>query len=299
MMASSHGHPYDGAARAERVEGASEHLPEHPSVQPAHRLVFTSHGTRIGIQADRAELLDGARAHLPPGARETPASPDVWYTLTDGASDRDAVLRVGRRPLARARDAESLLVDLESALHVRVSRQARRCLFVHAGVVEVHGRAVLIPGRSMSGKSTLVDALVRAGATYYSDEYAVLDPQGRVHPYAKPLSMREPGRVRPRRVPVAAPERATDDGTPPGLIVVTHHHEGTVWRPTPLTAGDALLALLANTVRVRRRPSFALGVLAAAVRGVPALHGARGEARATAEAILALLDRGTAAREVA
>ena len=37
------------------------------------------------------------------------------------------------------------------------------------------GRAIVIPGRTFSGKSTLVAELVRAGATYYSDEYAVED----------------------------------------------------------------------------------------------------------------------------
>src|ERR671929_229610 len=72
----------------------------------------------------------------------------------------------------------------------------------HAGVVGWQGRAILIPGRSFSGKSTLVAALVRAGATYYSDEFAVLDERGRVHPFPKKLSMRLEGSARPRFAPV-------------------------------------------------------------------------------------------------
>ena len=32
--------------------------------------------------------------------------------------------------------------------------------------------------------------LVRAGATYYSDEYAVFDSRGRVHPFAQQLAQR-------------------------------------------------------------------------------------------------------------
>lgn len=252
-----------------------------------YRLLFAVHDSRIGIQTDREELLEAVRAYLPPGAQPATGTADVWYTIADVDDGRGAVLRVGARSLAHADDASTLLADLESALHVQVARQARRSLFVHAGVVALHGRAVLIPGRSMSGKSTLVDALVRAGASYYSDEYAVLDARGRVHPYPKPLSMRQPGRARPRRVPVAAPvPLANGVPVPPGLIVVTQHRDGASWDPVPLGAGDALLALLANTVRVRRRPAFALEVLAAAVRGVPALSGARGDARATAHGIL-------------
>ena len=36
-------------------------------------------------------------------------------------------------------------------------------------------------------------ALGRAGALYYSDEYAPLDGEGFVHPYPKPLSLRKGG----------------------------------------------------------------------------------------------------------
>lgn len=261
------------------------------SAQLPHWLVFAAHDSRIGIQTDRAELLHAACAHLPPGASEATGTADVWYTIADAEDGRGAELRVGRRRLARAHDVSALLDDLESSLHVRMDRTARRCLFVHAGVVAVRGRVVLLPGRTMTGKTTLVDALVRAGATYYSDEYAVLDPQGRVRPYPKPLSMREPGRPRPRRVAVPASARPTDDA-PPGLIVVTQYRAAASWDPAPLSAGDALLALLANTVLVRRRPAFALDVLAAAVRGVPALHGERGDARAAAHAIIEHVERG-------
>ena len=35
--------------------------------------------------------------------------------------------------------------------------------------------------------------MVRAGATYYSDEYAVIDDTGLVHPFARPLGIREEG----------------------------------------------------------------------------------------------------------
>jgi hypothetical protein len=257
-------------------------------VDRPHRLVFTSFGARIGVQTDHADLLEAARTHLPPGARESEGAADTWYTLADAEEGGEAVLRVGRRALARASDGRQLLGDLESALHVRVSRHARRCLFVHAGVVAVHGRAVLIPGRSMSGKTTLVDALVRAGATYFSDEYAVLDAWGSVHPYAKPLSIRVAGAPTPRRVSPPSSASDADRGpAPAALVVVTQYRAEAAWNPCPLSPGDVLLALLSNTVRMRRRPAFALRVLAAAVRGVPGLAGDRGSAQATAHAIIA------------
>jgi hypothetical protein len=44
----------------------------------------------------------------------------------------------------------------------------------------------------MSGKTILVRTLLAQGAGYMSDEYAVINPTGRVHPYARPLSVWKP-----------------------------------------------------------------------------------------------------------
>src|SRR5439155_21468851 len=94
----------------------------------------------------------------------------------------------GATRLARTLDRQALLEAFQSDLHLYVAEFARRRLFVHAGAVGWGGRAILIPGRSMSGKSTLVEALVRAGASYYSDEYAMVDRDGRLDAVLRPLS---------------------------------------------------------------------------------------------------------------
>lgn len=62
--------------------------------------------------------------------------------------------------------------------------------FVHSGVVEFDRRAIVFPGKSRYGKSTMVAALVEAGCRYLSDEYAVISPEG--------------GRFRSRRASVLA-----------------------------------------------------------------------------------------------
>ena len=59
---------------------------------------------------------------------------------------------------------------------------------MHAGVAVWNGAAILIPGRSHAGKSTLTKSLIDAGAVYYSDEFAPVLPNGFVIPYPKPLS---------------------------------------------------------------------------------------------------------------
>jgi hypothetical protein len=77
---------------------------------------------------------------------------------------------------------------------------------VHAAVASLGDRAVLLPGQSGAGKTTLVAALVLAGFRYLSDEVAAVDPEDlRVHPYPRPLALEPGGRALlpalPRRWP--------------------------------------------------------------------------------------------------
>ena len=73
---------------------------------------------------------------------------------------------------------------------------------------------------------------------------------------------------------------------PVGLVLITHYVSGTRFRPRPLSAGRAVLELLAHTLPARRRPERILDVLSRAVSQASVLRGARGEAEETARQIL-------------
>ena len=108
-----------------------------------------------------------------------------------------------------------------------------------------------MPGLSFSGKTTLVRALVEAGAVYYSDEFAMLDEAGRVHPYARQLSFRPPDG---RPVDLRAEELGGVAGTEPlpvGMVIVTRYRPGGVWQPRQLSAGAGALAMLEHTIPSR------------------------------------------------
>ena len=142
----------------------------------------------------------------------------------------------------------------------------------------------------MSGKTTLVKALVEAGATYYSDEYAVLDERGRVHPYLKPMSVRENGHERPKEIlPEALGGTSGVRPLPVGSVVATSYREGARWRPRRLLPGRAVMALLAHTVSARTKPERALTTLRQVVADSLVLRGVRGEATEVAEALLGRL----------
>lgn len=239
--------------------------------------------------------------HLPPGWKASRAPVvDRLYSVTVGGGSGGGGAspvspRVKRFNLlyedhvrrARTHDLNETLDTLESRIRLYVAERARRRIFIHAGVVGWRGRAIVVPGSSMSGKSTLIAELVRAGATYYSDEFAVLDERGRVHPFAKPLSLRRDGEFRQENFAVEAlGGRAGVKPLPVGLVLSAAYKPGAKWRPKRLSSGQGALALLSHVVAARTEPARALAYLERVVGSAPVMAGRRGEASDFARRIL-------------
>jgi hypothetical protein len=259
---------------------------------------FSAFGVRIGVRLSSVELLDPLIAHLPAGWRPAPSnSVDRLYSLIGGGPGprpnirRFHLLFGNAQRLARTANVEEALEALESDLGLYCALMARRRLFVHAGVIGWKDRAILIPGRSFSGKSTLVKAFLQVGATYYSDEFAVLDEGGRVHPFARPLSLRTSSQEKQLRFEVKA--LGAKIGAAPlrvGLVLLTKFQSDIQWRPRELSYGQGVLGLLANTPAARTRPNRALKILTASVAQAKILRGRRGEAAETVQLILRQLE---------
>jgi hypothetical protein len=159
-------------------------------------------------------------------------------------------------------------------------------LFVHAGVIAWHGRAIVLPGRSGAGKTTLVRALIEAGADYCSDEFAVLDGEGRVHAYPVPLSIRGIGLPTARRSAETLGGRVATTPVGVEVIVITEYQRGARWRPRELSKSEALLALVEHTVAARQPPEYTLPVLRRTVLGARTIRSRRGDSRALADRLL-------------
>src|SRR5258708_27076415 len=264
----------------------------------ADGMSFISCVVRVGLRVNAAGILRDVIARLPPGWKPSPARVvDHLYSMIGGGAQTDAKVRRlnlaywNLLRIARSRKFEEVLDGFESHVQLTVAEHAPRRVFVHAGVVGWNGRAIVIPGLSHAGKTTLVHQLVCAGATYYSDEYAVLDARGRVHPYPRPLGMRSPGSSESRKVP--AEEIGATVGTKPlriGLVVSTSFKKGARFRPCELSRGQGVLELLANTVSARTQPRLALEALPKALESAQVLKGVRGEASEIVESILARVD---------
>jgi hypothetical protein len=247
---------------------------------------FTAYGVPGSVTADRPELLDRARELLPPGWTPGPPAPAEGEFSIAARDGRFEVIRDGESRIVTP-DREVALGILDAELRAHVALRAPDRVFVHAGVAARADGAIVIPGASFTGKTTLVAALIRAGAVYYSDEYAVLDADGRVHPYPKPLSIRETGRAGADHSPASLGATVGTEPLPVAVIAITSYRPKAEWNPEPRSPGDGAMALLANTVPARDRPREALAAVSRAAADAVVLEGERGEAAEVAAALLA------------
>jgi hypothetical protein len=251
-------------------------------------------GVRFTACVNEASLLPALLARLPPCTRPCRQRGDESFScaVVRNASSHDDEqtapwhVWVSEGFAVPAQSEEEALDTFEGIVRFEVALRAPRWTFVHAGVVGWQGRAILLPGYSLSGKSTLVHALVRAGATYYSDEFAVLDQRGLVYPFAKPLTL---------RLATGGVEQLTADelgvrsampALPVGLVVSTRYVAGADWNPAAVSPGEALTTLLRNAVRAQVAPGRVMRVLAHVAESAETLEGPRGESASIAEALL-------------
>jgi len=260
-------------------------------------LALVSYGVRIGIRADDPDILDRIPTYLPPGWQPCdPAGVELQYSLSTAIAEDDHArkfrLEADDEECVERLDAADILTVLESRVRGQIAaRTTEQRLFVHAGVVSWDGQGIVVPGRSFSGKTTLVEALVRAGATYYSDEFAVFDPEGFVHPYPKRLSVRQGLGKRSARPHAEELGGAVGSGpVPVRLVVLTQYQVGAEWQPQVLSPGHALLEMVTHTMVARTKPGFVLSTLRPVVLNALSLKGPRGHAGRTAQAILQRLE---------
>jgi hypothetical protein len=245
--------------------------------------VVRAFGLVVAIESDAPDLFDLLEPQLPSFPEECGTStPQLSYRVKVPTGGGAIILR-GRRTIATVPDVPAasavLVVDLQSAM----ARRAAGWTFVHSGAVAIDGRVLLLPGRSHAGKSTLVAALLGFGASYCSDEFAVIDPAGRVHPYSRPLALRSPV----RRVRAGALGGAVvTDSLPVAAVLFTEFVPGADFAVTPISSAEIALRLLTHCLGVRGRPVETMAALQAVATNARGFIGPRGDADVAAAALM-------------
>jgi len=192
--------------------------------------------------------------------------------------------------VASACQVTRLVPDLIRVLDEAVIQRLTALRAVHAGVVLWHERALLLPGATHAGKSSLVAELLRRGATYFSDEYALIDSEGLVHPYPRPLLLRN---GHPEQVPLLPGECNASVGefpAPIGWILSLPYLPASTWSIATVSQSEGLLTLLRNTPHVLAESPDIVRIFQRAVAGATCYAGHRAEAADAADQIIQLID---------
>ncbi len=257
---------------------------------------FRAFGVGIGIEAKKRDYLERVYELLEkvfPNGFETVDEQKIEYRFRiESKKDEKFNLHRNGEKVIEDTAGESFFEMVESQIRVTVAEFAVGKVFLHAGVVGWKNRAIVIPARSFSGKTTLVAALVKKGALYYSDEYAVLDADGNVEPFPKWLSLR--GIINPYTQLDCSVESiggvAGKNTIPVAMVLIARYQKEKKipkkWNPRRLSSGQGIMEILPHTLPIRNNPKFVLEILNKLARRAIIVKTVRGEADEFAETLL-------------
>jgi hypothetical protein len=236
-----------------------------------------------------AELAELDRLILPGLQRQPAKEQKAGVSVRLSACPEGYAVHADGKLLGTAPDMRHAAVLVQAGIDDAVIEGMRGHVAVHAGVVALDGAAALVTGPSHAGKSTLVAELVSRGATYFSDEFALIDANGLAHPYPRALMLRD-GTPSQRAVPATDLGGVVGTGPAPvKLILQLVYESGASWSARPVPQSEGLMMLLENTRHILEEKPHLFGWLGAAVRKAACFRGVRGQAPEAAGRILELL----------
>ncbi len=259
---------------------------------------FESFGVTVSINSTHQELVDlavnVAKASLLGEVHPTRKKKfDHRFDLNRSGAGTYTLYRNGER-IAGGRSKKKFLKFFDAMIRVTVGESAVDRVFMHAGVVAWNGKAILIPADSFKGKTTLVAELLRRGAVYYSDEFAVLDENGLVYPFARALSMRELANGSYRDFELSPAEIGAEVGREAlvvGLVLLTNYVKNSRWSPLILTPGHGVMEMLPFALSLGIKPEFTMKVLNKVASRAIIASGSRSEAKNFAKTLLDFVDK--------
>jgi hypothetical protein len=267
------------------------------TVQANFEMVFEAFGVKVRLESDRPELLE---LGMEIARTALVGRPKIIENRVDDVDHSFGIYRNldgnlyftnESKPWSPLEHECDFRRTLNTMIRVHVAEKARGWVFIHAGVVSWRGRAIILPASSHNGKTTLVSELIRLGAEYYSDEYAVIDPAGLVYPYERDLSVRPPGSEIQVQVPPS--EFGALIGSRPvpvGMVVVTKFDPGAIFEPETVSMGIGIMETVPDVIPIRFNTDFALKVLNTAFSRAIIVKSLRGEAQIAAASILSYFD---------
>jgi len=267
---------------------------ERSGIGNIFQISFQSFGVKIGVRTDSRDLLFEVKSEL------DKINPSGFEIINDSQAEHLYEIKQKKNKIVELikdkellwSSAESLLPFLQSQIRLTIAEYAESRVFLHAGAVGWKGKALILPARSFSGKSTLVAELVKKGALYYSDDFAVLDKIGMVHPFHRQISLRG-FEDKYKQVDFSVEDlggKAGREPIPVGMVLITGYKAGNKnprkWKPEILSDGRGIMEIISHTIPIRYNPNFSLKVLNKVARRAIICKSQRGEAGEFADLLL-------------
>jgi hypothetical protein len=251
-----------------------------------------AYGLTVSFRTNCAQMQRQLATYIWPWLpRDTqPAeNPDLVFTIA--AENSTYRFFLGPTEVACVAAVHDALNLAQNCLDEQFTSRAKDVIPLHAGAVAFGNAGVVLPGQSHYGKSTLVYEFLKLGGAYYSDEYALLDDQGLLHPYPRALMLRNgSGEVHA----TLAPEMDRHRVPPPvnvAYILAIRYQPGAVFEVEATDQSSMVITLLKNTPRAIGASSKVFAPIALAVSRAHCFVGIRGSARDAALRIRELVAR--------
>ena len=257
---------------------------------------FESYGVYVRIESNLQEMVDEGervvRQSMLDDIRVVKRDKfDVVYQLNRTKRGRRQMIQNGEM-MCDGGIHRKFFKFFDAILRVAIAERAVGRAFLHAGVVGWKGKAIIMPADSFRGKSTLVTELVKAGATYYSDEFAIIDRDGLAYPFARRIGRRtEDFRVYDLSATDDLGGSVGVDPIPVGFILITGYKKDAKWSPKILTPGQGVLEMIPFTLCLRHQPDFSLAVLNNIASNAIIAASLRGTAEKFAKTLLNFVDK--------
>jgi len=235
---------------------------------------------------DAYDILDRYLFPSLPRLPQTAANPDLCIGIEEDGGR--FLLFMGDLQVAAAARPFDLVPNLTDLVDECIVRRLTSVRAVHAGAVQLGDRVLLLPGRTHSGKTSLVAELLRRGATYLSDEYALIDAEGQAHAYPRPLLLRN---GKPGRTPLLAQDcnaPVASKPAPIGWIMELQYYDSEDWSVIPVPQSHGSLILLRHTPHVLADAPDLLDRFQRAAAGARCYAGRRMDVAKAADEILRL-----------
>ena len=251
------------------MKGSREHLVTY--------IGFEEHA--VAVRSGAVDLHRGVAERFGAMLSTVPRETCGCFTVASDAG-QEYVLRDSDDLLTRG-DLHEVLVELRHGVIRHLVDARPDLLWFHAGGVVHDGRAVFMPGRWGSGKSTLTISFCDAGWAYLSDDIVPLDLEtGRVLPFPLTPAAREGPKRELSRSEVAELPKTTrkvrsdeicNDPTSVGEIIFPRFSSGAAVEVSPCPPARAVLGLLDSCINFHHHESEGIESLCALVEEYSAL----------------------------